>query len=201
MMPSRSVDVSNVPTSGFEAKSPAWWGTVGFMLIEGTSLLLCAAAYVYLSRNFETWPPPGIPLPDLGVPTVSLILLIVVGLIGIPIDRKAKHRDRRALTWLLLGTAGLQALLIALRLLEFDALNVKWSTNAYGSAAWFTMGMHTTLLVADFFETLVFGLIFLLGPVHDDHYEDADEVSFYSWFLVASWIPLYFLLFFSPRWF
>ena len=190
-----------MPTSGFGTKSPPWWGTTGFMVVEGTSLILCAASYVYLSRNFQTWPPPTNPLPDLGIPTASLVVLILVGLLGIPIDRKAKHKDRRALTMLLLGAAALQAILIVLRLLEFDALNVKWNTNAYGSAAWFTLGLHTTLIIADFFETLAFGLIFLLGPVHDDHYEDADEVSFYSWFLAASWIPLYFLLFFSPRWF
>jgi heme/copper-type cytochrome/quinol oxidase subunit 3 len=201
MSPNRSVDVSNVPTKGFGAKSPAWWGTTGFMIVEGTSLVLCAASYVYLSRNFETWPPPTIPEPDTVVPTISLALLVLVGILGIPIDRLSKHKDRRALTQVLLGCAALQLVLIVLRLWEFDALNVHWSDTAYGSAAWFTMGFHTTLLVADFFETLVFGLIFLLGPVHDDHYEDADEVSFYSWFLVASWIPLYLLLFFSPRWF
>ena len=201
MTPSRSVDVSDVPTSGFETKSPPWWGTVGFMVVEGTSLILCAASYVYLSRNFHVWPPSANAVPDLAVPTASLMVLVLVAVLGIPIHRRAEHKDRKGLVNLLLGTAALQAVLIVLRLLEFDALNVKWDSSAYGSAAWFTLGLHTTLLVVDFFETLVFGLIFLLGPVHDDHYEDADEVAFYGWFLAGSWIPLYFLLFFSPRWF
>ena len=201
MSPSRSVDVSSVPTSGFGVKSPPWWGTTGFMIVEGTSLALCAASYVYLSRNFETWPPPSIPDPDTIVPTISLAVLVLVGVLGIPIDRFAKEKDRRGLTLVLLSAAALQLVLLGLRIWEFDSLNVHWSDTAYGSAAWFVMGFHTTLLVADFFETLAFGLILLLGPVHDDHYEDADEVAFYSWFLVGSWIPLYLLLFFSPRWF
>jgi len=197
----RSVDVSGVSTSGFGLKSPPWWGTAGFMIVEGTGLALCAASYVYLSRNFEAWPPPSIPEPDTVVPTISLAVLVLVGILGIPIDRLAKQKDRRGLAQVLLTCAGLQLVLLGLRIWEFDSLNVHWSDTAYGSAAWFTMGFHTTLLVADFFETLAFGLILLMGPVHDDHYEDADEVSFYSWFLVASWIPLYVLLFFSPRWF
>ena len=194
-----SVDVSEVPKHGFETKSPAWWGTIGFMAVEGTSLILCAAAYVYLSRNFDPWPPA--PLPDLAVPTLSLLLLLVVGAFAIPIHRRAEHGDRRGLCALLLLASAAQLGVLVLRALEFDALNVRWDTNAYGSAAWFILGMHTTLVVADFFETLAFGLIFLIGPVEKKHFEDADEVAFYSWFLVGSWIPLYFLLYFSPRWF
>ena len=201
MSPSRSVDVSQVPTSGYGPKSPPWWGTMGFMAVEGTSLALCAASYIYLSRNFETWPPPTIPAPDLLVPTIALGVMLIIALLGIPIDRKSKHKDRKGLATVLILTAGIQVLHLGLRIYEFDALNVAWYDTAYGSAAWFTLGFHTTLLVADFFETLVFGLILVVGPVHDDHYEDVDEVSFYSWFLVASWIPLYFLLFWSPRWF
>jgi len=170
------------------------------MIVEGTGLALSAASYVYLSRNFDSWPPPTIPEPDTLVPTISLALLVVVGLAGIPIDRMAKEKDRRGLSRVLLSCAALQLVLLGLRFQEFDSLNVHWSDTAYGSAAWFTMGFHTTLLIGDFLETLAFGLIFLTGPVHDDHYEDADEVAFYSWFLLATWIPLHLLLFYSPRW-
>lgn len=200
-MSARSVDVSKVPTSGYGPKSPAWWGTIGFMIVEGTTLALCAASYVYLSRNFQTWPPPTIPQPDVLVPTIALGMLLVLALLAIPIDKLSKKKDRKGLAIVLLCAAALQLMHLGVRMYEFDALNVAWYDTAYGSAAWFTLGFHTTLLVADLFETLVFGLIFLLGPVDSDHYEDADEVSFYSWFLVASWIPLYFLLFWSPRWF
>ena len=76
-----------------------------------------------------------------------------------------------------------------------------WADTAYGSAAWFTLGFHTTLVVADFLEAVAFLVIFLIGPVHDDHYEDADEVTFYTWFLFLVWVPLYVLIFLSPRWF
>ena len=201
MMPSRSVDVSAVPTSGYGTKSPLWWGTAGFMIVEGTSLALCAASYVYLSRNFEAWPPPSITEPSLLVPTIGLLLLLVSSLSSIPIDRASKRRDREALVSWLTFCAILKLVIVVVRLLEFDALNVHWSDTAYGSAAWFTLGFHTTLLIGDFFEAAVFALIFRYEEIHEDHYEDADEVTFYTWFLFLAWLPLYFLLFFSPRWF
>ena len=201
MSRTRSVDVSAVPTSGYGTKSPLWWGTAGFMVVEGMSLALCAASYIYLSRNFETWPPPTIPEPALFVPTLVLGLLFVSSLSSVPIDRAAKRRDRDALVRWLTFCALLKLVILALRIFEFDSLNVSWYDTAYGSAAWFTLGFHTTLLAADFFEAAAFALIFRFGPVHRDHYEDADEVTFYTWFLFLTWIPLYVLLYLSPRWF
>ena len=200
-MSTSSVDVTHVPTSGYGPKSPMWWGTMGFMIVEGMSLALCAASYVYLSRNFEAWPPPTIPEPDVLVPTITLALMIASSLTGIGIDRLSKKKDaRRLLQWLIACTI-IKAVALGTRFYEFDALNVAWYDTAYGSAAWFTLGFHTTLLVADFFEAIYFVLVFWLGPIHDDHFEDADEITFYSWFLLLVWIPLYFLLYFSPRWF
>ena len=196
-----SVDVSAVPTSGYGTKSPLWWGTMGFMIVEGTSLALCAASYVYLSRNFETWPPAAVPEPELLVPTISIALMMVSCIISIFIDRYSKEKRRDALLTALIACALVKAVLVGTRLYEFDALNVHWTDTAYGSAAWFTLGFHTTLLIGDFLEGVVFAVIFWMGPVQADHYEDADEITFYTWFLFLAWIPLYFLLYFSPRWF
>ena len=42
-----------------------WWGTLGFMVIEGWTLALLAAMYFYIRQNFLTWPPLRTPLPSL----------------------------------------------------------------------------------------------------------------------------------------
>jgi len=42
----RTIDVSQLPGEGFGPASPAWWGTIGFMLIEGSTMLLCAGGYL-----------------------------------------------------------------------------------------------------------------------------------------------------------
>ena len=42
-----------------------WWGTVGFMTIEGWTIALLVAAYLYLRQNYEAWPPLRTPNPSL----------------------------------------------------------------------------------------------------------------------------------------
>ena len=45
-------------------------------------------------------------------------------------------------------------LMSILRLFEFRALNVRWDTTAYGSAAWATLVAHGTLLILEMAETI-----------------------------------------------
>jgi len=79
MSPARhaSVDVSGLPTAVYGYRSTIWWGTVAFMLIEGTTLAICAATYLYLRRNFAMLPPERIAAPDLAVATVNVGLMLV----------------------------------------------------------------------------------------------------------------------------
>src|SRR5829696_3862331 len=60
------VDLRGLPDVVFGPRDLMWWGTLGFILIEGFTLVLCAAAYVYLTQNYSTWPPENTPLPSLG---------------------------------------------------------------------------------------------------------------------------------------
>ena len=89
--------------------------------------------------------------------------------------------------------------LLILRILEFNSLNTRWDNDAYGSIVWITIGMHSTLLLVDWLESLFIMLIFWLGPVEKKHFSDADDDAFYWYFMVGSWVPLYFLLYLFPR--
>jgi heme/copper-type cytochrome/quinol oxidase subunit 3 len=64
---------------------------------------------------------------------------------------------------------------------------------------WFTLGAHSTLLLLDFGETLVFGVLLLLGPVAKRHFADVADSALYWFFIVLIWVPLYFMLYVSPR--
>lgn len=195
----RVVDVSPLPTEGFGVASPTWWGTIGFMLIEGSTLVLCAFAYMYLSRRSPVWPPSGTPLPNLLLGTVVAAALVVSLIPAVFLNRAAKNLDRGAvLRWLLIGTA-VEAVIVALRGLELHALPTRWDASAYGSALWFTLGFHTTLLALDFGETLVFGVLFLKGPIEKRHFADVSDAVMYWFFVALTWLPLYFMLYVSPR--
>jgi cytochrome c oxidase subunit III len=195
----RTIDVSQLPSEGFGTASPTWWGTIGFMLIEGSSLLLCVMAYAYLSRRSPHWPPSGTPPPNLATGTVVAGALLLSLIPAMLLNRAAKSMDRGAvIRWLLIGTA-VEAVILTLRGLELHALPMWWDGSAYGSAVWFTLGVHTTLLVLDFGETLVFGALFLQGPISKKHFADVADSVLYWFFVALMWVPLYFMLYVSPR--
>ena len=192
-------DVSHLPENGFGTPSTPWWGTLGFIVGEGFSLLVCAASYLYIAKNFQEWPPGGQTNPDLLIPTIGLALLLASLIPGHWLGQAARRMDPSAVTRLLvLGTA-VELVLVVLRLFEFQAVHVRWDTNAYGSAVWFILGFHTLLLLTDLFETGVFAAIFASGRAETKHFTDAADVAFYWQFVVFSWIPLYLLLYWSPR--
>jgi cytochrome c oxidase subunit III len=195
----RTVDASALPTEGFGVASPTWWGTLGFMVIEGSTLLLCAMAYTYLSRRSPLWPPSGTPLPSLLVGTVVVAVLLVSLIPAVLLHRAAKRMDRGAVLLMLLIGAVVEAIVIVLRAYELHALPMRWDGTAYGSTVWFTLGAHTTLLVLDFGETLVFGVLLLTGPVAKRHFADVADSAMYWFFIVLTWVPLYFMLYVSPR--
>jgi cytochrome c oxidase subunit 3 len=80
-----TIDVSRLPASRYDARSPAWWGNTLFMMIETSTVGLMVASYIYLWRNFPegSWPPPRTesppqlhPYPDLLYGTINIALLL-----------------------------------------------------------------------------------------------------------------------------
>ena len=107
--------------------------------------------------------------------------------------------DRGAVLLLLLIGAVVEAIVIVLRAYELHALPMRWDGTAYGSTVWFTLGAHTTLLVLDFGESLVFAVLFLKGPIAKRHFADVADSAMYWFFIVLTWVPLYFMLYVSPH--
>ena len=58
------IDVSALPTWAFGSKSPMWWGTLGYILIETSGFGLGIASYLYLAQKAQEWPLAA-PPPDL----------------------------------------------------------------------------------------------------------------------------------------
>jgi heme/copper-type cytochrome/quinol oxidase subunit 3 len=201
MKPERAViDVSDLPTVVFGHRGLIWWGTLGFMLIEGITLSLCIVSYFYLRRNFVVWPPHGTPNPDLLVPTLALVVMLVTVVPAHVADKSAKRFDRRGVIIALGVSAVLALVLLVLRWFEFRALNTRWDSNAYGSIAWTTLGLHASLLVIEAGEVIGTIALFLIGPIRKSHFSDAEDIALYWYFIVGSWIPLYLMLYLVPRW-
>lgn len=193
------IDASGLPEVTFGYRGITWWATAGFMVIEGTTLAILLVSYVYLRRNFAEWPPPPTALPDLFVPTINLAVLLVT-IVPMVLARRAAHAlDLRGVRLWLVTAVLLSIVAVVLRGFEFEALNVRWDSHAYGSTAWLLLGLHTTLLVVDLLESGAIAALMFSRRRMPKHFVDAEEAAVYQWFLSLSYVPVYATLFLGPR--
>ena len=115
-------DVSGTAPTVFGHRSLMWWGTLGFMAIEGTTLFICVVSYFYLRRNFPTWPPEHDFRPASLIPTIQAVLMLAS---NIPM----RWADQASAGWMLQRSATgllicsvLLVVMSVLRWFEFQAL-------------------------------------------------------------------------------
>jgi cytochrome c oxidase subunit III len=192
------VDVRRLPTTVFGHRSHMWWGTLGFMLIEGTTLFVCVSSYYYLRTNFTSWPPaPTLP-PDLLLPTIHVLLMLASNVPAVLADRAARRFDLAGVRrWMVVLSIFVLAF-VFLRWQDFRALNVRWDSSAYGSIAWITVGAHGTILMLQAVETVIFTAFLLWGRIEEKHFSDTSDSVFYWFFFTGSWVVLYLTVYLSP---
>jgi cytochrome c oxidase subunit III len=195
------MDVAALPDVVFGHRDIVWWGTVGFVVIEGFTLVLCAAVYVYLTQNFAAWPPENTPRPALVVPTIQVVLMLASLPFASWVHRAATRFELQRVRMGLTICAVVVTLFVALRIVELVvSLNVRWDSNAYGSAQWLVVGSHATLLIIQAVEVIGVAAMFWIAPIERKHFSDAADLMFYWYFMVLAWVPLYVLCFLLPRW-
>jgi heme/copper-type cytochrome/quinol oxidase subunit 3 len=194
----RVLDVSQLPTYGFGHRSLLWWGTLGLILIEGTVFAISIASYYYLRGRVPHWP-PNVPPPDLLWGTVNTVVLLASLVPNQLYKKAAEQEDLPTLRrWLLIADGFALAFLI-FRVFEFKSLNCKWDTNAYGSALWTLLGLHTMHLVTDFIDSIVLTVLMFTGPIEGRRFVDVSENAFYWYFVVLSWLPIYATIYLAVR--
>lgn len=195
------IDLRGLPDVVFGPRDVMWWGTLGFIIIEGFTLVLCAAAYVYLTQNFSTWPPQNTPLPSLGAPSLQVLVMLVSLYPSWWTSKAARRFDLGRVRIGLIACTAFGLAIVGLRAWELlVSLNVRWDANAYGSVQWLVLGLHGSLLLIELAEIGGMALLFWLAPVEEKHMSDVTDLEFYWYFMVLSWLPLYVLCFWLPRW-
>jgi cytochrome c oxidase subunit I+III len=204
-----TIDVAHLPESVLDHRSVIWWGNLLLLLIETTMLALLIAAYFYLRPNFLQWPPPQVngpiahydPVPSLRIPTINFGLLLFTLVPMILADRACLRKDcdavRRCLGFFLLLAVGC----IALRFREFSAVHFHWNDNAYGSIVWITIAMHLLHLFVGTLEIVMMFVWILRKGLDEKHARDVRVTAVYWYWIVATWIVLYAILFVGPRYF
>jgi heme/copper-type cytochrome/quinol oxidase subunit 3 len=114
-------------------------------------------------------------------------------------DRAAIDHDlgKVRIGLVILSVIGLVLLLV--RALEFTTLNVRGDESAYGSVVWMLLGLHTFNLITDVADSLVLTALILKGPLEGKRFVDVAENSGYWNFVVVTWVPIYAVVYWGPR--
>jgi cytochrome c oxidase subunit 3 len=203
------IDVSNLPGTVLDHRSPIWWGNILLLAIETTMFALLAAMYFYVRVvDFSVWPPPQpsrIPpiynsAPDLLVPTINLFILLLSVWPMVWADRACLKRKVAAVATGLVLCVLLGIGVIVIRFFEFKSLHFRWDDNAYASIVWSIVGLHLTHLVIATAENLIMLLWILVHGLDDKHARDVRVTATYWYWVAGIWIVFYFIIWGGARW-
>jgi heme/copper-type cytochrome/quinol oxidase subunit 3 len=194
-----ALDVSRLPVHGLQSASLTWWGTLAFMLIEGTGFALTIGIYFYLLSIAPAWPLRA-PPPDLAPGTGVTLLLLASVVPNYLVSKWAGEENLRKVRIGLLAMAAFGLAPLIVRAFEFPALNISWDSNAYGSTLWLMLGLHTTHLITDFADTLVLlAMMFSRHANNRRRFGDVQDNALYWNFVVLTWLPIYGCIYWVPR--
>lgn len=191
-------NVASLPDYSFGPTSLGWWGVLGFMLIEGMGFVLAIGAYYFLLHNEHHWP-PGAP-PPLRWASLLTGLAVLSEWPNLWIKRAAQAQRLWPVRIGMVLMTVLGLVLLALRGLEMHAMNVRWDHTAYGSIVWALLLLHTTHMATDVFDSAVLTALTWLKPMEGRHYADVADNALYWHFIVWSWVALYGVIYWTPRW-
>lgn len=193
-------DVAALPTHKFGPSSLTWWGTIGYMLLEGTAFGLAFATYFFLMGHEQGWPPEGRRPPDLLAGTLFTLVILLSEIPNTAIKKAANEGDVRTIRRLLPLMVAVGAVLLVIRGFEFNSLNVLWTDNAYGSITWALLLLHTTHIGTDWFDSVVLWLLMRTPLAYEGRrLVDTDENSLYWRYVWLLWIPIYLMIYWIPR--
>jgi len=191
---------AGLPDQGFSHHAPFWWGSTLMITIEGAGLAILIVTYFYIRQTFNGWPPPKTPLPELGVSTLDVAVLVVSILPMWYVAQLAQKHDKSRLIGIgLLLCVLLGVVAVVLRILEFKGVHTRWDTNTYGAIVWSILAVHLAHIIAATLETLIIGILVLAGPVQGQHVRDISVNAVYWYFVALSWVALYTIVFLTPR--
>jgi cytochrome c oxidase subunit 3 len=193
-----ALDVRHLPSYAFGNRGIMWWGTLGAIAIEATVFALAIVSYFFLRSQAREWP-LGVAPPELLWGTLNTLILLASLVPNAYTKRAAEAHDLRKVRIGMVVCTVFAVGFIAVRFVEFGALNVRWDTNAYGSIVWLLLGLHTVHLLTDFFDSVVLTALMFTGPLEGKRYVDVAENAWYWYFVVGAWLPVYAVIYWAPR--
>ena len=134
-----------------------------------------------------------------GIPSASAAACRSSNTVGSTVEPRVSTGGLRKVRVGLIWSSIFGLALCGVRALEFTTLNIRWDDSAYGSVVWMLLGLHTFNLVTDVADTLVLTAVMFKEPMEGKRFVDVAENSGYWDFIVLSWIPIYAVIYWAPR--
>ena len=203
----KTLDVRDIPSTLLDYHEPIWWGNLLLLFIETTMFGILVAIYCSVWMNTSPFPPPRVDrtpiiynaVPELLLPTVGLMVLLVSMIPGIWLDLSARRKDEKMVKILLPITLSINIAAIVIRFQEFDSLLFKWDDNAYGSITWVILGTHLMHLIILCAEDLYLLAWTYKKGLDANHALDLTVMAVYWYWIVGIWIFFYALVYLAPR--
>jgi cytochrome c oxidase subunit III len=194
-----TIDFSRLDESPPDHRATLWWGIAGLVLVETVVFATLVATYFYLKIHHVEWPPAGTKEPDLLLPTINLFVLLTSSIPMHLADKGVTRDDQRALRLGLLGSIGLGIVFLVIKVIEYSDVAYRWDTHAYASIVWTITGFHSAHVVALILKTTIITTMAFRGRFHAEDRLPVTVNGVYWHFVAVIWLPLYFVLYISPR--
>ena len=193
-------DASELTRTASDGKHPLIWGFLGMIAIELTVFTSLAVSYFYLKMTADAWPPYPLDYPDLMLPTVNTLILVASSGVMHWSDQKIRKGEERQLAIGLTIGVVLAIVFLVLKYVEyFVATDYRWNDHAYGSIVWTIVGFHSAHVLSVALKTMVVTVLAWRSYFSQEWRLAIAANGLYWHFVVAVWIPLYVILYLSPR--
>jgi cytochrome c oxidase subunit III len=202
-----TLDVSHLPATEYDESSVLWWGNLLGLFIETAMFGILIAIYVTVAMNTDPFPPvrsDRFPVlhdsaPDLTIPIVGLIVLVVSLIPGIWLDLSARRHNVRSIKIALPVTLAFNLAAFFIRYYEYDSLHFKWDDNAYGSITWMLLGMHMLHIIVLGVEDIYLIVWTFAKGIDEKHALDLTVTAVYWYWIVGMWLLVFPLVYLTPR--
>lgn len=183
-----------------DQRHPLWWGFLGMIAIELTVFTSLVVSYFYLKMTADSWPPQPLGYPALLLPTINTVILIASSLVMHWADQRIRAGEERKLAIGITVAVVLGIAFLTLKVYEYTMeVSYRWDDHAYGSMVWTIVGFHSAHVLTVVLKSIVVALL-AWRSYFTQEWRLAITVNGIYWhFVVLIWIPLYVVLYWTPR--
>lgn len=194
-----TVDLRHLPTQPPGKSAPEILGVAGLVAIEAVVFLGAIASYFHLKIQNPAWPPSGIEDPELLLPTLNTVLLILTAAPAWLAVRGFRRGDTGPARWALPVGMLMLVAFIAIKVYEYSHKPWGATTHAYGSAVMLMTGLHIAHVSAVVLKTAVVYTYIRGGRIEPRRMAPLEANAVYWYFVILIWLPLYTTIYLSPH--